>query len=806
MKKLYVMILGSLGVLAFVTFLILVSFQVALASESGFQDSIWLQDPTFSPEQGTEDTLFEFNVTYFNTVNTGPLPAFEPAESAFPETFKVLNDDMHTRKAVDGADNTHIVWMREVAGGIYEIFYAKIGPFGGLICPPMQISDADGIHSMYPSIAHDSGNNAHLVWVDFRNSVNPYHPNAEIYYSKVSAAGGDLTTPDELISLNDGIGSGYDPSDAAHQGMSGSFPDHRWPIFIEHPDITVDAADNVHIVWSDARHSANPATLQQWEVYYQQQTNAAIPVVLTDDLLISLADGYDSRCPAIAIGPGDNVHIVWQDARHTPTPAPLTFTRGNYNADGWMDGQDAADKFNWHFGSPGNFPPPCEDAADIDDDGSHTLGDGLYLLSFLVGGGTPPVPPFPNCGTDPTPDGLPPGLPSCVAQWEVYYQQQTSAVPPAVTVDDRLISAPPDGFNSTMPDIDVEDTDGYGHIVFMDQRDLDPPPPGQVTHQFDATLNQYYWEIYSVILDPNGGFISNPLIDPRYGPKRQSDMAGGGWYGNYTGPPDGYSMYPRVAVDDEHGSGSTHITWHDDRDGNWEIYYTEVANSCNNPASDARVTNSADRDMYPDIALNPAGQPDITWQYEDLALGRWRIFHALEANAGTWLTLFRSKSAPKEEATFRMYQADPSDTNAADGIQYVVAMNLQAGSYTLSFSARDTAGNEADTGGIPGPAVSVGVKEPFSSGVLPARYSLAQNYPNPFNAITQVKYALPRDCVVRLEVYNIIGQKVATLVQGHQQAGYKVARWDASSLSSGIYFYRLQTSDFVQTRKMVVLK
>jgi len=57
-----------------------------------------------------------------------------------------------------------------------------------------------------------------------------------------------------------------------------------------------------------------------------------------------------------------------------------------------------------------------------------------------------------------------------------------------------------------------------------------------------------------------------------------------------------------------------------------------------------------------------------------------------------------------------------------------------------------------------------------------------------------------------LEVYNILGERVATLVDRHQKAGYKAARWDAGSLSSGVYFYRLQAGDFVQTRKMVLLK
>lgn len=89
---------------------------------------------------------------------------------------------------------------------------------------------------------------------------------------------------------------------------------------------------------------------------------------------------------------------------------------------------------------------------------------------------------------------------------------------------------------------------------------------------------------------------------------------------------------------------------------------------------------------------------------------------------------------------------------------------------------------------------------------LPKVFSLSQNHPNPFNPTTQIKYALPKDCWVKLEVYNILGQEVATLLDGDQKAGYNIVRWDAGSLSSGVYFCRLQAGGFVQAKKMVLLK
>jgi hypothetical protein len=89
---------------------------------------------------------------------------------------------------------------------------------------------------------------------------------------------------------------------------------------------------------------------------------------------------------------------------------------------------------------------------------------------------------------------------------------------------------------------------------------------------------------------------------------------------------------------------------------------------------------------------------------------------------------------------------------------------------------------------------------------IPMDFALSQNHPNPFNPITEIKYALPKDCWVKLEVYNILSRKVATLVDREQKAGYKVAKWDAGSFSSGIYFYRIKAGDFTQTKKMVLLE
>ena len=95
--------------------------------------------------------------------------------------------------------------------------------------------------------------------------------------------------------------------------------------------------------------------------------------------------------------------------------------------------------------------------------------------------------------------------------------------------------------------------------------------------------------------------------------------------------------------------------------------------------------------------------------------------------------------------------------------------------------------------------------EPEPSG-LPKEFALSQNYPNPFNPSTTIKYELPQSSVVRLSVYDMLGREVSVLVNERRDAGVHEVKCDGSNLASGVYFYRLQAGDFVQSRKLTILK
>ncbi len=94
---------------------------------------------------------------------------------------------------------------------------------------------------------------------------------------------------------------------------------------------------------------------------------------------------------------------------------------------------------------------------------------------------------------------------------------------------------------------------------------------------------------------------------------------------------------------------------------------------------------------------------------------------------------------------------------------------------------------------------------------LPTEIALMQNYPNPFNPETNIEFRLPSATNVTLEVYNLLGQKVKTLVSDYREAGYHTVRWNGTNDSgdlvpSGVYFYRMTAGDFVKTNKMIMLR
>jgi hypothetical protein len=88
----------------------------------------------------------------------------------------------------------------------------------------------------------------------------------------------------------------------------------------------------------------------------------------------------------------------------------------------------------------------------------------------------------------------------------------------------------------------------------------------------------------------------------------------------------------------------------------------------------------------------------------------------------------------------------------------------------------------------------------------PLRFQLSDNYPNPFNPSTSIAFSIPSNNFVTLKIYDVIGREVATILSEKLEAGEYTRQWNAAGFPSGVYFYRLEAGDFVDVKKLVLLK
>jgi len=155
-------------------------------------------------------------------------------------------------------------------------------------------------------------------------------------------------------------------------------------------------------------------------------------------------------------------------------------------------------------------------------------------------------------------------------------------------------------------------------------------------------------------------------------------------------------------------------------------------------------------------------------------------------------------------------QATPFNFGTGAGFK-VAAYSTSAGlngkmdefrAYRRALSATDVA-NSWNVDVSCGLVTGIGNKNNFE---IPKNYLLSQNYPNPFNPVTKISFAIPKSGLVTLKVYDVLGKEVASLVNAQKNAGSYIVDFDASYLSSGIYFYKLEVNGFTDTKKMMVIK
>ncbi len=134
--------------------------------------------------------------------------------------------------------------------------------------------------------------------------------------------------------------------------------------------------------------------------------------------------------------------------------------------------------------------------------------------------------------------------------------------------------------------------------------------------------------------------------------------------------------------------------------------------------------------------------------------------------------------------------------NTHNSFNYVITV---AGTYNYQCSIHASMGMNGSFTASP-----IGIKSVSLN--VPEKFTLYQNYPNPFNPSTNIRFDIPSKTIVRLRIYDITGRFVAELANESVQPGTYSADWDASNYASGVYFYKLETSDFVITKKLALIK
>ncbi|HEY3250439.1 MAG TPA: Omp28-related outer membrane protein [Ignavibacteria bacterium] len=213
---------------------------------------------------------------------------------------------------------------------------------------------------------------------------------------------------------------------------------------------------------------------------------------------------------------------------------------------------------------------------------------------------------------------------------------------------------------------------------------------------------------------------------------------------------------------------------------------------------DTRIAGDSNRAVV--TLTNYTNLPAGNYALRVMVVERWVIYQSPPGTNGETVfgNVFR-KALPNA-------QGSPISMNAGTytfEFRYKINAAWQDSSiYTMAFVQNDndkTVMNTARNG-----MIFTGI-DPIS-GEIPSSYRLSQNYPNPFNPTTNIDFNLPKDEFVTLKIYNILGKEVKTLVEGNHKAGIYHIAVDGTELASGIYFYTLRTSSFVDTKKMTLIK
>jgi hypothetical protein len=368
---------------------------------------------------------------------------------------------------------------------------------------------------------------------------------------------------------------------------------------------------------------------------------------------------------------------------------------------------------------------------------------------------------------------------------EIYYKRSTDG---GIAWGEDILLSYGSSFVANYPSLSVSGSNV--HVVWLEDQILyNHSTDGGVTWATATSLTNTTSVFWSPSISSSGSKIHITWRDERDGNneiyyKRSTD--GGISWGIDTRLTNNsaFSFNPSLVASDS----VVHVVWFDDRDGNYDIYYKRSTNSGLNWEADARLTNNAGNSETPTISVS-GSIVNVVWR--DDRDSNSEIYYKRSTDGGTsW--------AEDTRLTNNISSSEAPSVSGSGSSVHVVWHDNRDGNPEIYYKS-DPTGNVTSIENL--------ISE------LPEEFNLEQNYPNPFNPSTKIRYSIPSVTLsgvewsrVQLKVYDVLGNEVATLINEEKPAGSYEVEFNASELSSGIYFYKLQAGSFIQIRKMILVK
>jgi uncharacterized delta-60 repeat protein len=304
-----------------------------------------------------------------------------------------------------------------------------------------------------------------------------------------------------------------------------------------------------------------------------------------------------------------------------------------------------------------------------------------------------------------------------------------------------------------------------------------------------------YDEASAIAVDSAGnayvtGYSTSSVTSYDYATIRYYPNGDTAWVRRYDGPASGIDFAKAIAIDD---SGFVYVTGYSDSTGTYQDCLTIKYDSSGNQVWTSRYDYGASGTDQPnDLAIDGSGNVYISgYSGSGGAAGLDYATIKYHSNGDTaWVMRYNGPGSGSDYA-----QALAVDDS---GNVYVTGYGAGSGTEEDFFTIKYVQG-------------FTGVEDETGDRERPSQFDLSQNYPNPFNPSTKIEFTLAKSGLVTLEIYDVLGRRVRTLVSEELSAGYKSVIWDGKNedgneVASGVYFYQLKVGDSSEPKKMLLLK